>query len=62
MLAAENGHKYVVMILAQKEANLDLINKVSFDIHILYENSCISDDIIMLLLSLKTAITSISFF
>ena len=29
MLAAENGHKDVVLILAQKGANLDLVNRVS---------------------------------
>ena len=29
MLAAENGHKDVVLILTQKGANLDLVNKVS---------------------------------
>ena len=30
MLAAENGHKDVVLILTQRGANLDLINAVSF--------------------------------
>ena len=30
MLAAMNGHKDVVLILAQKGANLDLINNVRF--------------------------------
>ena len=29
MLAAKNGHKDVVLILAQKGANLDLVNSVS---------------------------------
>ena len=42
MLAAENGHKDVVFILAEKGANLDLIDNVSFHVHTLYENSCIT--------------------
>ena len=29
MLAAEKGHKDVVLILTQKGANLDLVNRVS---------------------------------
>ena len=29
MLAAKKGHKDVVLILTQKGANLDLVNKVS---------------------------------
>ena len=29
MLATKKGHKDVVLILAQKGANLDLVNKVS---------------------------------
>ena len=37
MLAAENGHKDVVLILTQKGANLDLVNKVSVHAHMLYE-------------------------
>ena len=44
MLAAENGHKDVVSILAQKGANLDIIDNVSFHVHTLSENSCITDD------------------
>ena len=37
MLAAENGHKDVVLFLTQKGANLDLVNKVSVHAHLLYE-------------------------
>ena len=44
MLAAENGHKDVVLLLAQKGANLDLIDNVSVQVHMLYENVCITDD------------------
>ena len=36
MLAAENGHKDVVLFLTQKGANLDLVNEVSVHVHILY--------------------------
>ena len=42
MLAAKNGHKDVVLILAQKGANLDLVNRVSVHVHMLYEKSCIT--------------------
>ena len=38
MLAAGNGHKDVVLILTQKGANLDLVNKVSVHVHLLYKN------------------------
>ena len=41
MLAAMNGHKDVVWILTQKGANLDLVNKVSVHVHMLYEKDCI---------------------
>ena len=41
MLAAINGHKDVVLILTQKGANLDLVNKVSVHVHMLYEKGCI---------------------
>ena len=44
MLAAENGHKDVVFILTQKGANLDLFNKVSVHVHMLYETGSISED------------------
>ena len=43
MLAAENGHKDVVLILTQKGANLDLVNKVSIHVHMLYEKISITD-------------------
>ena len=36
MLAAMNGHKDVVLILTQKGANLNVVNKVSVDVHMLY--------------------------
>ena len=39
MLAAMNGHKDVVLILTQKGANLDLVNKVSVHVHMLYDTS-----------------------
>ena len=42
MLAAKNGHKDVVLILAQKGANLDFVNRVSVHVHMLYEKSCYS--------------------
>ena len=42
MLAAKNGHKDVVLILAQKGANLDFVNGVSVHVHMLYEKSCYS--------------------
>ena len=37
MLAAKNGHKDVVLILTQKGVNLDLVNRVSVHIGMLYE-------------------------
>ena len=43
MLAAENGHKDVVLILTQKGANLDLVNAVSVHVHMLYEKVSITD-------------------
>ena len=33
MLAAKKGHKDVVLILTQKRANLELVNKVSINVH-----------------------------
>ena len=33
MLAAKKGYKGVVLILTQKRANLDLVNRVSVYIH-----------------------------
>ena len=39
MLAAKNRHKDVVLILAQKGANLDLVNRVSVHVLRLYEKS-----------------------
>ena len=44
MLAAENGHKDVVVFLKQKGANLDLFNKVSVHVHMLYETVSISEE------------------
>ena len=57
MLATKNGHKDIVLILAQKGANLDLVNRVSVHVHMLYEKSCIIKDKIEVL-SLKTIIGS----
>ena len=37
MLAAKKGHKYVVLILTQKRANIDVVNEVSVHIHMLYD-------------------------
>ena len=33
MLAAKKGHKDVVLILTQKGANLDIVNRVSVYVH-----------------------------
>ena len=44
MLAAENEHKDVVLILTEKGANLDLVNRVSVPVHMLYENVSISKE------------------
>ena len=44
MLAAENGHKDVVLFLTQKGANLNLINKVSVHVHMLYEKFSIIEE------------------
>ena len=44
MLAAENGHKDVVLFLTQKGANLDLVNKVSIHVHMLYEKVSITEE------------------
>ena len=41
MLAAKNRHKDVVLILIQKGANLNLVNKVSVHVDTLYDKSCI---------------------
>ena len=43
MLAAKNGHKGVVLILTQKGANLNFVNKVNVQVHMLYDKSCISE-------------------
>ena len=44
MLAAMNGHEDVVFILTQKGANLDLVDKVSDHVHMLYEKVSITED------------------
>ena len=36
MLAACNGHKDVILTLIQRGANLDLVDTVSFHVHMLY--------------------------
>ena len=46
MLAAENRHKDVVLILTQKGANLDLVNKVSVHAHMLYVKVNMTDFLI----------------
>ena len=43
MLAAEEGHKDVVLILTQKGANLDVVNKVSVHVHMLYEKGIVTE-------------------
>ena len=43
MLAAKNGHKDVVLILTQKGANLNILDKVSVYVHMLYYKSCINE-------------------
>ena len=45
MLAVKNGHKDVVFILTEKGANLNLVNKVSVYVHILYWKNCINEDV-----------------
>ena len=46
MLAVENRHQDVVLILTQKGANLDLVNKVSVHAHMVYEKVNITDFLI----------------
>ena len=43
MLAAKKGHKDIVLILTQKGANLNVMNKVSVYVHMLYDKSYISE-------------------
>ena len=45
MLAAKNGHKDVVFILTEKRANLNLVDKVSVHVHMLYQKIYIIEDI-----------------
>ena len=42
MLGAKNGHKDVVAFLTEKGANLDLVDRVSVYVHMLYEKSYIT--------------------
>ena len=44
MLAAKKGYKDVVLILTQTGANLDLVNEVSVNLHMLYNKPCITED------------------
>ena len=44
MLAAKNRHKDVVFNLIQKGANLDLLDKVSVHVHVLYLKVSITED------------------
>ena len=43
MLAAMSGHKDVVLILTHEGANLDIVNKVSVHVYMLYDKSCIRE-------------------
>ena len=52
MLAAKKGHKDVVLILTQKGANLNLANKVSVHVHMLYVKNCISEVKVVILFTL----------
>ena len=58
MLAAMSGHKDVVLILTHKGANLDIVNKVSVHVYMLYDKSCIRE-IKMQLLLIKVAVVVI---
>ena len=49
MLAAEEGHKDVVLILTQKGANLDVVNKVSVHVHMLYEKGIVTEEKLQIL-------------
>ena len=49
MLAAKKGYKDLVLILTKTGANLDLVNKVSVNIHMLYGKLCITEDKIALM-------------
>ena len=40
MLAADNGHEDVVLLLMNNGANLDLVDRVSVDVHVLYYTLC----------------------
>ena len=42
MLAAKKGHKNIVLILIQKGAKLDLFDKVSVHVYMLYDKPCIT--------------------
>ena len=44
MLAAKIGHKDVVLTLTQKGADLDLVNEVCVNVHMLYEEGSITKD------------------
>ena len=43
MLAAKNRHKDVVLILTQKGANLNIVNRVSVHVRMLYDKRCICE-------------------
>ena len=45
MLSANKRHKDVVLMLAQKGANLNLVDKVSVYVYVLYQKRCITKDI-----------------
>ena len=44
ILAAKGRHRDIVLILAQKGANLDIVNKVSVHVHMLYNKPYITED------------------
>ena len=58
MLAAMNGYKDVVLILTQKGANLDLVNKVSVHVHMLYEKGFIIEGKIWFTIIIKFELLS----
>ena len=54
MLAAENGHKDIVLTLTQKGADLDVVNKVSVNVNMLYDRGSISKNKLQILFLKQT--------
>ena len=50
MLAAENGHKDVVLTLTQKGADLDIVNEVSVNVNMLYDRGSIIKNKLLILI------------